>query len=252
MKRQKIVAGNWKMNCTRTEATELVRAILLNCDHSGDTLNLLFPPFPFLTEVCALIQEANNFKAGAQNCSAQARGAYTGEVSADMIRSCGASYVIVGHSERRQYFNEQPKELRGKIQQALASGLKVIFCFGEQLSDRRAGNHFQLVKTQITDVLSGFTPEQLTNLVLAYEPVWAIGTGETASPEQAQSMHAHVRKVLSDLYSTNLSDNTNILYGGSCNAQNAKELFSCPDVDGGLIGGASLKADEFCKIMASF
>ncbi len=252
MNRKKIVAGNWKMNTSLTEAESLVNAIKVNSSAATEVVRMVFPPFPFLHTICDLIDGEQEFYCGAQNCSRHDKGAYTGEVSASMLRSVGATHVLVGHSERRTYFQETGTELVEKIDQALRSDLTVLFCFGEQLAERKAGKHFETVQTQLKEVLSQFPKSSLNNLILAYEPVWAIGTGETASPQQAQEMHAYVRKVVSEIFSEPMAQTISILYGGSCNAQNARELFSCADVDGGLIGGASLKADDFCKIINAF
>jgi triosephosphate isomerase len=189
---------------------------------------------------------------GAQNCHTELNGAYTGEVSASMLASVGCSYVLVGHSERRCYFKETNQEFIKKIKSALHNNLKPIFCIGETLDERQANMHFTVVANQLSEVLTSFTDTEFSNIVIAYEPVWAIGTGETATSAQAQEMHAFIRKEIAQLYAKAIAQETTILYGGSCNAQNAQELFACEDVDGGLIGGASLKADDFCKITASF
>ncbi len=251
MSRPKIVAGNWKMNTSFSEALALANTILDKAPES-DVIKILFTPFPFLHPVHYLIQNKNHFFTGAQNCSEHSSGAYTGEVSAAMIRSVGGAYVLVGHSERRAYFNETSEQLYKKIIEALVNELNVIFCVGESLNDRKKNLHDQTVRSQLEAVLKTFNPEQLKHILIAYEPVWAIGTGETATPQQAQDMHVNIRSVLKDLFNETLAQSTPILYGGSCNAQNAKELFSCKDIDGGLIGGASLKADDFCKIASSF
>lgn len=252
MVRKKIVAGNWKMNLDQESAVELVNSLTGSTKYSERVERLLFPSFPFLKSVSDLLAGEKNFFTGAQDCSANESGAYTGEVSAAMLRSVGCSYVLVGHSERRHYFNESDDLLVAKIRQALAQNLKVIFCFGELLQERKAGTHFPTVEKQLRAVLSEFPVERTGDLVLAYEPVWAIGTGETATPQQAQEMHAFVRKTLSGIFTETVASGLRILYGGSCNAQNAAELFDCPDVDGGLIGGASLKAKDFSTIINLF
>jgi triosephosphate isomerase len=252
MGRKKIVAGNWKMNTTYAEAKALVEAIADATRGKSEVEKIIFPPFPFIKESCDVVSSENNFFVGAQNCSEFDKGAYTGEVSTAMLQSVGCKYVLVGHSERRQYFNETTLQLSRKIDQALASDLKIIFCFGELLGERKRNRYFETVKKQLQEALEHFPKDKLDQLVLAYEPVWAIGTGETATPDQAQEMHAFVRKVIAELFSKEGASEISILYGGSCNAQNAPELFACPDVDGGLIGGASLKADDFCKIINSF
>lgn len=252
MTRKKIVAGNWKMNLQLQEAIELAKAIEITSAAVPDVEKILFPPLPYIQQLSVLVNGRNDLHIGAQNCSQFNKGAYTGEVAAAMIKSCGATYILVGHSERRQYFAETAAQLIGKITQAISQNLSVVFCFGEQLSERENNQHFDTVKNQLTEVLTQFPADKLSNLVLAYEPVWAIGTGLTASAEQAQEMHAFVRTVLSELFGAAAANSLSILYGGSCNAQNAKELFAGKDVDGGLIGGASLKSDDFCTIMKAF
>lgn len=252
MKRNKIVAANWKMNTLHSEAVSLAGDILAKTLKVREVKKIIFPPFPFINDVAILLQETEGFGTGAQNCSQYEKGAYTGEVSAAMLKSVGAGFVLVGHSERRLLFNESPDILLAKLQTALQSDLTVVYCFGEQLNERKSGIQHQVVKQQLSEVLGSLSKTQMNQLVLAYEPVWAIGTGETANPQQAQDMHAFVRQCLEDLFGKEISDQTSILYGGSCNAQNARELFACRDVDGGLIGGASLKADEFAAIVNSF
>jgi triosephosphate isomerase (TIM) len=252
MSRKKIVAGNWKMNTNLNEAIDLINTLKTTTKQFSSVEKIIFPPFTFLHTAAEILKNETSFFIGAQNCSEHDKGAYTGEVSAEMLNSVGCKFVLVGHSERRTYFKETDEQLVLKIQQALKNNLHVIFCFGEVLEERRSAKHFDTVKQQLENVLKSFSEKDLDKIYLAYEPVWAIGTGETATPQQAQEMHAHVRKVISQLFSVRASENISILYGGSCNAQNAAELFACADVDGGLIGGASLKADDFCKIIASF
>ena len=252
MSRKKIVAGNWKMNLNWVEAFDLASAIKERSGHIKGIQKIIFPPLPYLQMLSVILKDEENFYVGAQNCSEYEKGAFTGEVSAAMIRSSGCNFVLVGHSERRAFFSETNDQLVLKINQALNNKLKVIFCFGEQLAERKSNKHFETVKKQLEDVLKHFPKENTNELILAYEPVWAIGTGETATPEQAQEMHAFIRKTMTGIFSEETANTISILYGGSCNAQNAKELFSCPDVDGGLIGGASLKAEDFCIIMESF
>ncbi|MGZ3939220.1 MAG: triose-phosphate isomerase, partial [Flavisolibacter sp.] len=190
--------------------------------------------------------------AGAQNCHHLEGGAYTGEVSANAIVSVGANYVIVGHSERRIYFHETSEELRQKLELVLKNNMTPVYCVGEKLNERKSTAYFHAVKKQIEEVVFHLSAEQVKKLVLAYEPVWAIGTGETATPEQAQEMHAFIRLAVAEKFGQSIASGISILYGGSCNAGNAKQLFSCPDVDGGLVGGASLKAEEFLSIIKSF
>jgi triosephosphate isomerase len=251
MERQKIVAGNWKMNKTLNEASSLVDAVLASTVEDK-VQKIFFPPFPFIATVAEKIKGKSGFYVGAQNCSDQVSGAFTGEVSAAMLASAGCKYVLAGHSERRQYFNETNALCAKKIERALENNLVAVYCVGEKLEERKSNSHFTIVESQIKEALSGFTSDQLKNIILAYEPVWAIGTGETASPQQAQEMHAHIRTVLKNMFGDKAALSTPVLYGGSCNAQNAAELFACADVDGGLIGGASLKPDDFCKIINSF
>ncbi len=252
MARKKIVAGNWKMNLNWSEATDLVSGIQALCPENIGVEKIIFPPFPYLKILNELIESRPDLHIGAQNCSEHSKGPYTGEVSAEMIKSVGASFVLIGHSERRQYFHEKAEQLIHKMEQALAAGLRMIFCFGEQLAERKNNQHFETVKQQLEEVLLHFPKDKVGHLILAYEPVWAIGTGETASAAQAQEMHAYVRGVLAGIFDELSASDISILYGGSCNAQNAAELFSGADVDGGLIGGASLKAEDFCKIINSF
>ena len=251
--RKKIVAGNWKMNLNMTEAIHLATSVCAHLkEEPSDVDVVMIPSFTFITEVRKIIAQQPAIFVGAQNCSTQAKGAYTGEVSAAMLASVGCKYVLVGHSERRHYFKETDTELVSKIKEAIANQLIPIFCIGETLDERKTLKHFAIIEQQLKNVLSHFTTEDFKKIIVAYEPVWAIGTGETASPEQAQEMHAHIRKTISVIYNHELAEQTSILYGGSCNAQNARVLFACPDVDGGLIGGASLKAEDFCSIIHSF
>jgi len=252
MPRKKILAGNWKMNKTLPEAEALVNAIVGGCKEDNTVTKIFFPPFLFVEKVAELLRGKNHFYAGAQNCHHLESGAYTGEVSATAIASCGAKYVLVGHSERRIYFHESPEELRQKTELAIKNKLIPIYCVGEKLNERKSNAYFHAVKKQIEDVIFRLSPEQMKGVMLAYEPVWAIGTGETATPEQAQEMHAFVRLAVAEKFGAAMAESTPVLYGGSCNAGNAKELFACPDVDGGLIGGASLKAEEFLSIINSF
>lgn len=240
------------MNKSLQEAQTLVEQITKQVNEFDEVIKIIIPPFPFLASVSAQLNSKTNFYLGAQNCHTHASGAYTGEVSAAMLNSVGCNYVLVGHSERRQYFKEQEADLVLKIKQALQNNIKPILCVGETHHERKTENHFKVITEQLTSVLSHFSKEEFANFVIAYEPVWAIGTGETASPAQAQEIHEFIRTIISGVYTHEIAENTSILYGGSCNPQNAQELFSCKDVDGGLIGGASLKADDFCKIIFSF
>lgn len=248
--RKNIVAGNWKMNTVLEEGVELANQVneLLK-ENKANCEVIMCVPFTHLVSVKGVIDEP--LKLGAENCSEHEKGAYTGEVSASMVKSTGASHVILGHSERRQYFGENNDQLLAKTKQALANGLTPIFCVGEVLEERENGTYNDVVKSQV-EALFDLPAEEFSKIVIAYEPVWAIGTGKTATAEQAQDMHAHIRKVISDKYGKEIADNTSILYGGSCKPSNAKELFAKPDVDGGLIGGASLKADSFMGIVEAF
>lgn len=250
MNRQKIVAGNWKMNKSLQEAKSHVEMIL-NKTVDNDVKKIIIPPFPFLESVNQILSSKTGFYLGAQNCHTNTNGAFTGEVSAHMLQSVGCQYVIIGHSERRNYFKEKSGDFVLKIKEALAHGINPIYCVGETLEERKNGQHFTVITEQLISILSEFKLEDFSRFVLAYEPVWAIGTGETATTAQAQEMHAFIRSVLCDFYDSAIAGNTPILYGGSCNAINARELFQCPDVDGGLIGGASLNED-FCQIIDSF
>ncbi len=252
MSRKKIVAGNWKMNKTLPEAEALVKSIISGCPEGNEVTKIFFPPSLFIEKISGLVNGKANFHVGAQNCHHLPAGAYTGEVSAAGVASCGAQYVLTGHSERRIYFSESSEELRQKIDVALKNNLSPIYCVGEKINERKTNGYFHAVKKQIEDVIFYLKPDDMKRVVLAYEPVWAIGTGETATPDQAQEMHAFMRLAVAEKFGPEMAANTSILYGGSCNAGNAKELFSCPDVDGGLIGGASLKADEFLMIINSF
>lgn len=248
--RKKIVAGNWKMNKTAAESDALVSEFrqLLSDEPHGSSEVLVCVPFPYLAQVSALAK-GSVIRTGAQNCSAQDWGAYTGEVSAPMLKSLDIPYVIVGHSERRQYFAEDGKLLAAKVDAALRHGLTPIFCCGEPLEVREAGTHEQLVCDQVGESLFHLSAADVAKVVIAYEPVWAIGTGKTATAAQAQDMHAVIRRHIATRFGQEVADGMRILYGGSVKADNAAELFACPDVDGGLVGGASLKAAEFAAIV---
>ncbi|MBR5018668.1 MAG: triose-phosphate isomerase [Bacteroidales bacterium] len=250
--RKKIVAGNWKMNTTVTEGIALAEAIVAQSNELPKGVKLVVaPPFTHLTAV-AQVLKGSAVALSAQNCADQPKGAFTGEVSAAMLKDAGCCYTILGHSERREYYGETSEKLVKKMALAFENGLKVIFCVGEKLEERQEGHHFDVVSAQISEVLFGLTPEQMANVVIAYEPVWAIGTGVTATSEQAQEIHAFIRKTLAAHFGEAVAEETTILYGGSCKPSNAKELFACPDIDGGLIGGASLKAGDFIAIAKSY
>jgi triosephosphate isomerase len=252
--RKKIVAGNWKMNMTYEEGQKLTSEIvhMYKDEAITDVVVVLNPPFPHIHPVKKLIGETPGIFVGAQNCSDKESGAYTGEVSAKILASFGVNYVILGHSERREYFKENNELLAAKVKQALAHGLTPIFCCGESLEIRMAGTHEPNVKFQLTQSLFDLSPEDFSKVVIAYEPIWAIGTGKTATADQAQEMHQALRRHISAKYGKEIASQTSILYGGSANPGNAKELFSKPDVDGGLIGGASLKSRDFVDIIKSF
>ena len=247
--RKKIVAGNWKMNTTLPQGVELAKevndALASRCPACDVVICV---PFTHLAPVAGVIDQTK-LGLGAENCADHASGAYTGEVSAPMVASTGATYVILGHSERRQYYGETAETLRNKVALALENNLTPIFCIGEVLAEREAGSHFDVVKAQIEEGLFNLSADQFSKIILAYEPVWAIGTGKTATDDQAQEMHAFIRSVIAGKYGQEVADNTSILSGGSCKPSNAKALFAKPDVDGGLIGGASLKADDFMGIV---
>lgn len=246
--RKKIVAGNWKMNKNLQEGIELAKEVnnRVKALAPSQTLIILGTPFIHLSEVNKI---ADSVAISAQNCATEVSGAYTGEVSATMIASTGCQYVILGHSERRSYYGETDEILQKKVMRALENNLDIIFCVGEVLADREAGKHFDIVKSQLENGLFNLSAEQFTHIIIAYEPVWAIGTGKTATSAQAEEMHQFIRATIASRYGEKTADDTSILYGGSCNAKNADELFSQPNVDGGLIGGASLKADDFLAII---
>lgn len=250
--RKKIVAGNWKMNCTLEEGKKLAQDVLDQATGEEKAQIVLGTPAVHITSVVDLIAGQKGIEVSAQNCSDKASGAYTGETSASMVKSTGANYVILGHSERREYFSETNEELAEKVNQALANDLTPIFCCGEPLEIREEDTMYPFVKKQLTESLFHLSSEDFAKIVIAYEPIWAIGTGKTASSEQAQEMHAELRAHLATKYGQELADACPILYGGSCKPGNAPELFACADVDGGLIGGASLKAEDFLAIVNSF
>jgi len=250
--RKKIIAANWKMHLTMDEGRALVDKIAAGAPALREGWQVVIaPPFVHLQQTAGQLAGQAFFAAGAQNCHHEAQGAFTGEVSAAMVRSAGAAYVIIGHSERRMYFGEDDALLARKTDQALANGLQVIFCCGEPLEVRDAGAQNAHVEAQVRAGLFHLDAEQLGNIVIAYEPVWAIGTGRTATAQQAQEMHAHIRSVIAGQYGDAAAASISILYGGSCKPSNAAELFACADVDGGLIGGASLKAEDFLGIIAA-
>lgn len=248
--RKKIVAANWKMNLNLEEGKDLTEGVLAGLPQLSENKQVVIAPsFIHVTTVAQTLKGKQYIHTGAQNCASEASGAYTGEVAASMLHSAGAAYVIIGHSERREYFKEDSATLVKKIDLALANKLQVIYCCGEALEVRDANGQDAHVEGQIRAELFHLSAEQLKNVVIAYEPIWAIGTGRTASTEQAQEMHAHIRSIIAAQYGQEAANDMSILYGGSCKPSNAGELFACADVDGGLIGGASLKAEEFLGIV---
>jgi triosephosphate isomerase len=251
--RKNIVAGNWKMNMNLLEGLALAKEVseLVEKDANNGVEVVLGTPFIHLSEVNKAVNKAK-IKIAAQNCAKEVSGAYTGEISAEMIKSTSSDYIILGHSERRAYYGDTDAILTEKVNRSLENDMKVIFCIGEVLSERKSENHFNVVKSQLENGVFHLSAEVFKNIVLAYEPVWAIGTGVTASSDQAQEMHAFIRKTLVEKYGETVAEDTSILYGGSCKPSNAKELFANKDVDGGLIGGAALKAEDFMGIITAF
>ena len=247
--RKKIVAGNWKMNNNKSETAELIQA-LKSLSFSTDVRVMIAPAFTHLAQAEELTQ-GGRIEVLAQNMNANDSGAFTGEISAKMLQSIGINKVVLGHSERRAYYNETDAGLKQKVQKALTYDMEVVFCFGEDLYERKAGSHFEVVKSQLETALFDLKSSEWSKIILAYEPVWAIGTGETASPEQAQDIHAFIRALIASKYNQDLAEDVSILYGGSVKPANASAIFSQPDVDGGLIGGASLNAEDFTAIIQS-
>jgi triosephosphate isomerase len=246
--RKKIVAGNWKMNLNFSEAQQLTDTLVKNVSPSEKVEVVIAPSFPYLYPLKQKT-EHSAVAVAAQNIHWENAGAYTGEVSAPMLKSIGITNVILGHSERRQYFGEDEALLNKKVRRALENGLNIIFCVGEALDDRENGKHFDVVQKQLTGALDGLSPTEWKKIVIAYEPVWAIGTGRTASPGQAQEMHRFIRETVEKTAGKDIAENIRILYGGSVKPANAADIFAQPDVDGGLIGGASLKAGDFLAII---
>jgi triosephosphate isomerase len=249
--RKKIVAGNWKMNTDYPQGLWLASEVvnMVNDEVLSNVTVILAPPFSHLYGVGQLIKESPKVHLAAQNCGSEKSGAFTGEVSASMVKSVGAEYVIIGHSERRHIYGENNAMVERKIKLSLETGLYPIFCCGETLNERNSGKHFQVINSQLEEALFELTENEISRVVIAYEPVWAIGTGVNATSHQAQEIHHFIRNSIKEKYGESISDSTSILYGGSCNSKNAKELFCNPDVDGGLIGGASLKSREFVDII---
>ena len=251
--RKKIVAGNWKCNTTLQEGIELAKQVdaLVAKEAANDVVVVIGVPF---THLAKIVENVNTARIGvaAQNCATEAKGAFTGEVSAEMIKSTGAGYIILGHSERRQYYAETSETLNKKIALALANGLTPFYCCGEPLQIREAGTQKAYVKKQLEETIFNLPPDDFKKLIISYEPIWAIGTGKTATPEQAQEMHVFIRSIVAEKFGNEIAECISITYGGSCNEKNAKELFANKDVDGGLIGGAALKAESFIQIINGF
>jgi len=247
--RKKIVAGNWKMNLNLQEGVTLANELqnVLKVEKPNCEV-IICTPFIHLATIAQGLDQ-NLVSLGAENCADKEKGAFTGEVSAEMVKSTGATYVILGHSERREYYHETPEILKEKVQLALKNNLKVIFCVGESLEDREAGRQNDVVKAELEGSVFNLSEEDFRKIVIAYEPIWAIGTGKTATSEQAEEIHAYIRSTIAEKYGKAVAEDTSILYGGSCKASNAPELFAKPDIDGGLIGGASLKVADFKGII---
>lgn len=244
--RKKIIAGNWKMNKTRDEALQFVYAVSEKLPHIDEVDSVVCVPFPLLRTLCK--RQGDNLRVGAQNMHYADNGAYTGEISAEMLTTLGVAYVIIGHSERRAMFNETDETVNLKVKKAFEKGLIPILCVGETLEQREKGQEKQVVKAQLEKNLEGLNKNDIEHLVIAYEPIWAIGTGRTASAEQAEEMCAYVREVVKDLYGQ-AADKMRVQYGGSVKVDNIKEILSMPNIDGALVGGASLKADDFVKLV---
>jgi triosephosphate isomerase len=245
--RKNIVAGNWKMNLSENEAVQLAKEVA-NI-HVSNVEVIIFPPALYIPSIAKL---GLNLKFGAQNFYPKDKGAFTGEISINQLKDAGVSYVLIGHSERRTILKEDNIFLKEKVDAALANDIHVVFCCGEELAIREKGVENEFIKNQLVESLFHLTAEELKNVTIAYEPIWAIGTGLTASKEQAEAMHLFIRETLTDKYSLEVANDISILYGGSCNSSNAKELFACPNVDGGLIGGAALKSEDFSVIANAF
>ena len=248
--RKLIAAGNWKMNLTAQEASELASSLAGNLsDYSGKAEVIIAPSFPYLSQIVADTAASDLISVSAQNLHQEVKGAYTGETAAPMLTSIGVTHVIIGHSERRAYFHEDNALLAQKINTALAHGLTPIYCIGETLEQREAKQTLDVIRSQVEEGSFHLSEEDYGKIIIAYEPVWAIGTGKTATPEQAQEVHAFIRSLIAEKFATSVADSMTILYGGSVKPANAAELFSQPDIDGGLVGGASLKADSFTEIV---
>lgn len=249
--RQSIIVGNWKMFTNLSQAKELVNSLKTSVGKMTEIEIGVCPPFVYLAPIKALL-EGSNIKFGAQNCHWMNEGAFTGEVSPTMLKDIGCSYIIIGHSERRHQMGETDEIINKKIKSVLASGLNPIFCIGELLQEREEGKTETVLRRQLEQGLDGITPEQVNNIIIAYEPVWAIGTGKTATPGQAQETHSFIRKFIAIMFTENVAKNTRIMYGGSVKPENSAQLSAQPDIDGFLVGGASLKADSFSRIILNY
>jgi triosephosphate isomerase len=250
--RKKYIIGNWKMNLSKKEALSLVKETISVVDGNVKANIVFAPSFIFLNEISDLCKIKSCFSVSAQDCSSNELGAFTGEVSSKMISSTGVSYVIIGHSERRSNFKETDEILNLKIQQALKNKLQIIFCCGETLEQRENDSYLDIISAQLSNTIFKLGVDSFKNIIIAYEPIWAIGTGKTASSLQAQEMHAYIRSLISNNFDKNISDNTSVIYGGSCKPSNAKEIFEQDDIDGGLIGGASLNSSDFISLINLF
>ncbi|MDQ3072744.1 MAG: triose-phosphate isomerase [Bacteroidota bacterium] len=249
--RKKIIAGNWKMHKRIDEGAVLINSIAksLEKEDLSNKKIILFPPATLLSKAAEIAKTAQNISVGAQNCHFESEGAFTGEISAAMLADVGTEYVLAGHSERREYFSEDDSILAKKTTAILREGMIPIYCCGEKLEEREAGKHFDIIRKQISEGLFHLSADEITRTIIAYEPVWAIGTGLTASPDQAQEIHAFIRKLVAEKFGERTAQEVPILYGGSVKGSNAKALFTQPDIDGGLVGGASLKAEDFLEII---
>ena len=250
--RKKIVTGNWKMNLNYKDALSLVTDVLDNLPKSTEVEIVFAPSFIYLSEIYNMCRDLDNIKIAAQDCSIEVTGAFTGDVSASMISSVNADYVLIGHSERRKYHKESNIFIKKKVNRVLENNLGVIFCCGESIIQRENKEHFDLIESQLNDSLFHLSADVFKNIIIAYEPIWAIGTGLNATAEQAQEIHKFIRRIIKNRYDGSLSEEVSVLYGGSCSPNNAKELFSKNDIDGGLIGGASLQSNDFLSIINSF
>ena len=250
--RKNIVAGNWKMNLKRDEGLDLINDVI-NLLPSDNKVEVVFAPsFIHLYKVNKMCLNLDKVNTASQNVSKEERGAFTGEISAEIIRSANVKYAIIGHSERREYFKETNEDLKQKVDVSLENNLEIIFCCGESLDQREEEVHFNWIKIQISESLFHLSSDDFRKIIIAYEPIWAIGTGVTASSDQAEEIHRFIRKIIDERYGNEIANNTSILYGGSCNPTNARDIFSKDNIDGGLIGGASLNAESFVEIIKSF